>query len=87
VAVWADHDPVRARWLADCLARHVAGDWGELDRGDWVLNDLAVRRQHGRVLSDYPLPPATVGEPVVWVITDDLADPDTTTTLLWPSQY
>ena len=29
----------------------------------------------------------TIAEPKVWVITDDLEDPDTATTILWPSDY
>ena len=30
---------------------------------------------------------ATTVEHQVWVITDDLEDPDTATTILWPSDY
>jgi hypothetical protein len=40
------------------------------------------------VLSAYRLPTvlaATTTDRTVWVITDDLEDPDTATTILWPS--
>ena len=37
--------------------------------------------------SSPPTSPATTVEHQVWVITDDLEDPDTATTILWPSDY
>jgi hypothetical protein len=85
---WAEFDLDRLAWLAGCVRRHVAGDWGDLDRHDWAANDAAVRHGCGRLLSAYPLPhhlADTVTEERLWVITDDLEDPDTATTLLWPS--
>src|SRR5262249_53516677 len=39
-----------------CVARHRAGDWGDLDADDWALNDQAVRHARGRLLSAYRLP-------------------------------
>ena len=42
---WAELEPERLAWLAGCLRRHVAGDWGDLDAHDWAANDAAVR--HG----------------------------------------
>jgi hypothetical protein len=68
----------------------VAGDWGDLDAADWTANDAAVRHGCGRLLSAYRLPVelAFAGtDTTVWVITDDLEDPDTATTILWPSDY
>ena len=45
----------------------------------------------GRLLSAYRVPadhsPAPTAEAQLWVITDDLEDPDTATTMLWPSDY
>ena len=44
-----------------------------------------------RILSRYPIPDEltdpTVDDDAIWIITDDLADPDTLTTVLWPSEY
>lgn len=48
---------------ADVLARHAAGDWGELDPDDARENEVAVRRGF-RILSSYPI----AGD-VVWVET------------------
>jgi hypothetical protein len=87
---WADVEPARMAWLADCLTRHLTADWGDLDAEDRALNDRALRASHGRVMSTYRLPAelaATTSETKVWVITDDLDDPDTATTVLWPSDY
>lgn len=60
------------------LARHAAGDWGELCEADRRENVLSL--EHGwRVLSSYP-----VGDAKVWVITE--AD-RSATTLLLPEEY
>ena len=87
---WADAEPSRMAWLAGCLARHLTGDWGDLDAEDRAANDHALRRQPGpgpvRLPSSPPSSPARPSRPV-WVITDDLEDPDTATTMLWPSDY
>ena len=78
------------RGSAGCLARHLSGDWGDLDADDRAANDHALRHGRGRLLSAYRLPAelaGTTAETTVWVITDDLDDPDTATTVLWPSDY
>ena len=91
VANWADQAPARLAWLIDRLARHNAADWGDLDPDDQVANRYNLRHQEGRLLSCYPVPFTLLEEgdtdEAVWIITDDLADPDTTTTILWPSDY
>lgn len=91
VTQWADDEPARMTWLAECLDRHNTGDWGDLDPDDTAANNLALRRHDGRLLSSYPVPAAlTDGENPdgsVWVITDDLSDTDPLTTVLWPSDY
>jgi hypothetical protein len=49
-----------------------------------------VRHGCGRLLSAYRLPADLADastDPTAWVITDDLEDPDTATTVLWPSDY
>ena len=56
----------------------------------WAANDAAVRHGQRRVLSAYRLPAglaSALNERQMWVITDDLEDPDTATTVLWPSDY
>jgi hypothetical protein len=90
VAGWAASDPDRTAFVVDCLRRHVAGDWGDLDPEDWAVNDRAVRLRSGRVLSAFAIP-SHLGDnghdTQLWVITDDLEDPDTATTILFPSDY
>ena len=61
------------------LARHGAGDWGELDEQDREANERAVRAGE-RILSAYIL---ASGERI-WLITE--AD-RTVTTFLLPSEY
>jgi len=72
------------------LRRHGAGDWGDLDRDDRAANEAAVRHGCGRLVSVYELPNEfadTTGEDALWVITDDVEDPDSATTILWPRDY
>lgn len=64
---------------AALLARHQAGDWGDLDEEDKRENELSLT-QDFRLLSAYHL---TTGVKV-WVITE--AD-RSATTLLLPSEY
>jgi hypothetical protein len=56
------------------IARHAAGDWGELCAFDRRQNEIALREGY-RVLSSY-----SVGEKSVWIITE--ADRSVTTILL-----
>jgi hypothetical protein len=63
------------------LARHVTGDWGDLDPFDKRENDLALKRGM-RLLSNYPLGPNRTD--CIWVITE--AD-RSCTTLLLPEDY
>jgi hypothetical protein len=66
------------------LARHAAGDWGDVDKGDWRLNDEALA-DGGRLLSAY----RTLKGKKLWVITE-AADDDgkrAVTTLLLPDEY
>jgi hypothetical protein len=90
VADWAVESEYRTAWLAHCLARHLAADWGDLDPDDRRANDHAIGLHDGRLLSRYDLPAwlaADAQSAALWIITDDVADPDTATTLLWPSDY
>ena len=61
------------------LARHAAGDWGEVPAEDWQENELSVRKGF-RVLSSYTL---STGKKI-WIITE--AD-RSATTLLLPEDY
>ncbi len=61
------------------LARHQAGDWGELCAEDAHANDLALRKGY-RLLSAYTLADGTR----LWVITE--AD-RSSTCLLLPEEY
>ena len=66
------------------LARHLAGDWGDLDADDKRANDEAVK-DGSRILSAYLL---KSGEKI-WLITeaaDDDGNREATTALL-PSEY
>ncbi len=64
--------------LLALLARHSAGDWGDVDAGDASLNDEALDLG-GRLVSSYETPAG-----VLWVITE--ADRSATTVLL-PEDY
>ena len=61
------------------LARHAAGDWGDVDAEDWAANDRAFVAGE-RLLSAYRLPD---GERL-WIITE--AD-RSASTLLRPDEY
>jgi hypothetical protein len=64
---------------AIALFRHLAGDWGDVNKHDWKENDFSVDRSL-RLLSSY----RTADETKFWVITE--ADRSTTTVLL-PDEY
>lgn len=90
LARWADEHPFRLAWIIECLDRHNTGDWGDLDPMDAALNDTSLVRRAGRVLSRYALPAPPLDPEVddaIWIITDDLADVQSMTTILWPSDY
>ena len=61
------------------FARHINGDWGELDEADRQENELSLK-QSFRILSAYHLTDGTK----VWIITE--ADRSATTILL-PEEY
>src|SRR3954451_19900431 len=60
------------------LARHISGDWGDLDDADKQENELSVQKGF-RILSAYGR-----GENRLWVITE--AD-RSVTTILRPDEY
>ncbi len=65
--------------LAVLLAKHLSGQWGDLDAHDWQANDAALR-DGSRLLSAYTLDDGTR----IWVLTE--ADRSSTTVLL-PDEY
>ncbi len=65
--------------LLGCLARHAAGDWGDLDTEDREANDVALATG-GRLLSSYVFP----DRGKLWVITEH---DRSATTLLLPEDY
>ena len=69
--------------FAPYLARHAAGDWGELDAFDRRQNNLVVK-EGLRILSAYDVPVGGGETERLWIITE--ADRSTTTVLL-PSEY
>lgn len=70
---------VNAVEMSLAIARHLQGDWGELDREDVAANDQALRTG-GRLVSAYTTATGTR----FWIITE--ADRSSTTILL-PSEY
>ncbi len=65
------------------LARHLSGDWGDVDDDDKGTNDYALR-YGGRIFSAYVVGRDTRDEERVWVITE--ADRSSTCILL-PEDY
>ena len=63
----------------DALNRHAQADWGEVDRGDWAENEIALR-EGLRLFSVY----RSTQEVKFWIITE--AD-RSVTTLLLPDDY
>jgi len=67
--------------IAEFVQRHIRGDWGQLTKGDWRLNDQALDRENPtRILSAYLLKTGVK----IWIITE--WDRSVTTVLL-PEDY
>lgn len=78
VADHAEQNPVFGAELAGAFVRYQRGDWGDVCREDWELNDRAVVAGE-RVLGSYS---TSAGK--VWIITEwDRS----VTTFLFPSEY
>ena len=69
---------------SEFLGRHLAGDWGDLDDVDRLLNDEALI-EGSRILSAY----TTRTETKLWVITEACDDDGrrASTCLLLPEEY
>jgi hypothetical protein len=61
------------------IARHVRGDWGDLDEHDRLVNEQALLHG-GRLLSSY----IVTGDQRLWLISES---DRSATTLLLPSEY
>ena len=72
---------------ADLIARHVTGDWGDIDPGDRGLNEQAVR-DGDRILSVYGKRDDATDDRL-WVITEASDDEGrrAATTILRPDDY
>jgi len=70
---------VMPQHIAQGLARHLAGDWGEIDPEDVGMNDRALANG-GRLLSVFTAPTGVK----FWIITE--SDRSVTTVLL-PEDY
>ena len=62
----------------ECLQRHQAGDFGDLDEEDRKLNEEALRNGE-RIMSVYKR-----GKNTIWIITEH---DRSRTTILFPSEY
>src|SRR5437763_1325267 len=69
---------------SDFLDRHSAGDWGDLDEEDRILNDEALV-DGSRILSSYE---TGAGERI-WIITEAVGDDNrrASSCLLLPEEY
>jgi len=70
-------------FLGASIARHMAGDWGDIDADDRELNNLALKN-HDRLHSCYKQNGRTL-----WIITDPVGETGhrEVTTFLLPSEY
>lgn len=69
--------------LARCLARHLAGDWGDLEQEDVAVNEESLVNGD-RLISVYAL-----SQGRLWIITEAEDDNNyrSATTLLLPDEY
>ena len=69
-----------ANFVANSFKRHVNGDWGDLDKEDKALNDMALESGEDRLFSKY----IYNGEVSIYIITEwDRS----ATTILFPEEY
>lgn len=57
VHTWAAGHDYRCAWLVECLNRHTADDWGDIDPHAQAANTRAITNSDGRIISAYPVPP------------------------------
>jgi hypothetical protein len=48
---WAAGHDYRCAWLVECLNRHTADDWGDIDPHDQAANTRAITNSDGRIIS------------------------------------
>jgi formylglycine-generating enzyme required for sulfatase activity len=84
-------------WVADCMKRHVTGDWGDASDNDKAANDAALV-DGGRILSSYRAPEKAAAffegkgcDTSIWIVTEaasiDGEEDGRVTTILFPSDY
>lgn len=64
------------------LARHLAGDWGDVPPEDARMNNTALECG-GRLLSNYTLAPNVH----IWIISENYPGPENSTSLILPEEY
>ncbi|HUV51623.1 MAG TPA: hypothetical protein VMW64_00935 [Dehalococcoidia bacterium] len=72
-------DPAIAKLVPQLIARHHAGDWGDLEPCDKKENEFSLTRKL-RLFSSYNIP----GDKKIWIITE--AD-RSSTCVLFPKDY
>ena len=80
-AIQSDKD--FAKFSANCMKRHLVGDWGDLSDEDRDSNNRALV-DGSRLFSSYKLPNPIYAEEKLWIITE--AD-RAATTILFPGEY
>lgn len=71
-----------ARHVMEALARYSAGDWGDLEKDDRAMNDLALESGNDRILARYNFP-GDAGQDICIITEWDRSY----TTVLFPSEY
>ena len=70
--------------VAECMAKHIRGEWGDLDASDAKQNDDAVKNKDARIFSAYAPNYQQTGLKKIWIITEwDRS----VTTILFPDEY
>ena len=79
-------------FVAECVMRHIRGDWGDIDPQDERTNDEALQNG-GRVLSAYRYTAGVTSLMVddivrIWIETDEHVDALTRqTTVMFPGEW
>lgn len=74
-------------WVDECLQRHKAGDWGDLEQEDKEMNEAALL-DGSRIMIAYI---TDEGGTKIWILTESVQNVKTQershTTILFPHEY